>query len=266
MPGTPPEKAHGKLLAARGARTPTCVTTATGIPPHPADQVPREEIDHEQARPGIRTGGQCPDGRDGDHLAAVARTRPASIPGSHGQHVRWRRRHLGCHRARRARAAQCGIGERARAAAHGERNRQPVQAVQRRGQAGWPAVHPPSPRGAGQLAPAGGTVASSPVPGGHSLPSPAAAMDDPWASYRVATLSLWLSDWTPPARPPRQNCSAGVCAAGGGGWGGPDFQINGDRFNVGPVLLQIRRNGGTVLWSTTVSRRPRRPPRRHRPP
>lgn len=70
-------------------------------------------------------------------------------------------------------------------------------------------------------------------------------------AHRAAPLSLWLSDWTPPAG---RNCSAGVCVTTeGAGQDGPHFQINGDRFDVGPVLLQIRRRDGTVLWSTTVT-------------
>ena len=80
-----------------------------------------------------------------------------------------------------------------------------------------------------------------------------AAYDNSQANNRVALLSLWMSDWTPPSSPPQQNCSGGVCTTTSGGWDGPDFQINGDHFNFGPVLLQIRRNNGTVLWSQTVN-------------
>jgi hypothetical protein len=80
-----------------------------------------------------------------------------------------------------------------------------------------------------------------------------AAADNAQANNRVALLSLWLSDWTPPARLAQQDCSETDCSAAGVGWGGANFQINGDHFNVGPVLLQIRRNDGTVLWSSTVA-------------
>ncbi len=77
-----------------------------------------------------------------------------------------------------------------------------------------------------------------------------AAADNAQANNRVALLSLWLSDWTPPAR---QSCSGGDCSAAGGGRDGANFQINGDHFNVGPVLLQIRSNDGTVLWSAMAA-------------
>jgi hypothetical protein len=80
-----------------------------------------------------------------------------------------------------------------------------------------------------------------------------AAYDNSQASNRVAALSLWMSDWTPPSQPPQQNCSGDVCSTTEGGWDGPNFQINGDHFNFGPVLLEIRSNSGTVLWSQTVT-------------
>jgi hypothetical protein len=80
-----------------------------------------------------------------------------------------------------------------------------------------------------------------------------AAYDNSQANNRVALLSLWMSDWTPPSSPPQQNCSGGVCTTTEGGWDGPNFQINGDHFNFGSVLLQIRSNNGTVLWSQNVS-------------
>jgi hypothetical protein len=78
-----------------------------------------------------------------------------------------------------------------------------------------------------------------------------AAYDNSQAGNRVALLNLWVSDWTPPGQP-TQNCSNGVCTTTSGGWDGPNFQINGDLFNFGPVLLEVRRNDGAVLWSTTV--------------
>jgi hypothetical protein len=68
----------------------------------------------------------------------------------------------------------------------------------------------------------------------------------------VALFSLWMSDWTPPSQS-GQNCSGDVCTTTEGGWDGPNFQINGDHFNFGPVLLEIRSNGGAVLWSQTVT-------------
>jgi hypothetical protein len=80
-----------------------------------------------------------------------------------------------------------------------------------------------------------------------------AAADNAQANNRVALLTLWLSDWTSPAQPPEEKCSSGVCATTEGGSDGPNFQINGDHLNFGPVLLQIRRNDGTVLWSMTVT-------------
>jgi hypothetical protein len=79
-----------------------------------------------------------------------------------------------------------------------------------------------------------------------------AAYDNSQAGSRVALLSLWVSDWTPPSQP-AQNCSGGVCTTTEGGWSGPNFQINGDLFNFGPVVLQVRSNSGTVLWSATVT-------------
>jgi hypothetical protein len=78
-----------------------------------------------------------------------------------------------------------------------------------------------------------------------------AAYDNSQAGNRVLLMNLWVSDWTPPSQP-SQNCSGGVCTTTSGGWGGPNFQINGDLFNFGPVLLEIRRNDGSLLWSTTV--------------
>jgi hypothetical protein len=80
-----------------------------------------------------------------------------------------------------------------------------------------------------------------------------AAYDNSEAGNRVALLSLWVTDWSPPAQPPQQNCSGGVCTTTSGGWTGPNFQINGDLFNFGPVLLQVRSNAGTVLWSQLVT-------------
>ena len=79
-----------------------------------------------------------------------------------------------------------------------------------------------------------------------------AAYDNSQANNRVALFSLWMSDWTPPSQS-GQNCSGDVCTTTDGGWDGPNFQINGDHFNFGPVLLQIRSNSGTVLWSQTVT-------------
>jgi hypothetical protein len=94
------------------------------------------------------------------------------------------------------------------------------------------------------------------VPDDYTCVTPAvraqAADDNSRAGDRVALLSLWVSDWTPPSQP-AQNCSGDVCTTTEGGWDGPDFQINGDLFNFGPVLLQVRRSDGTVLWSQTVT-------------
>ena len=74
-----------------------------------------------------------------------------------------------------------------------------------------------------------------------------AAAGNAQAGNRAALLSLWISDWTPPPSKPQQNCSGGVCTTTEGGWDGPNIQINGDHFNYGPVVLEIRRNDGTVL-------------------
>jgi hypothetical protein len=80
-----------------------------------------------------------------------------------------------------------------------------------------------------------------------------AAADNAQASNRAALLSLWISDWAPPPSQPQQNCSGGVCTTTEGGWDGPNVQINGDHFNDGPVVLEIRSNDGTVLWSGLVT-------------
>jgi hypothetical protein len=94
------------------------------------------------------------------------------------------------------------------------------------------------------------------VPDDYTCVTPAvrsqAAYDNSQAASRVALLNLWVSDWTPPSQP-TQNCSGGVCTTTDGGWSGPNFQINGDLFNFGPVLLQVHRNDGSLLWSTTVT-------------
>jgi hypothetical protein len=94
------------------------------------------------------------------------------------------------------------------------------------------------------------------VPDDYTCVTPAvralAAYDNSQAGNRVALLSLWVSDWNPPSQS-TQNCSGGVCTTTEGGWSGPNFQINGDLFNFGPVVLQVRSNSGTVLWSATVT-------------
>ena len=82
----------------------------------------------------------------------------------------------------------------------------------------------------------------------------AAAYDNSQAASRVAQLDLWVTDWTPPSQP-TQNCSGGVCTTTSGGWDGPNFQINGDLFNFGPVVLQVHRDDGSLVWSTTVTAR-----------
>jgi hypothetical protein len=80
----------------------------------------------------------------------------------------------------------------------------------------------------------------------------AAAYDNSQAAGRVGELDLWVSDWTPPSQP-TQNCSGGVCTTTSGGWNGPNFQINGDLFNFGPVLLEVHSDSGSLVWSTTVT-------------
>ncbi|HEY6279935.1 MAG TPA: hypothetical protein VIX86_26795, partial [Streptosporangiaceae bacterium] len=76
-----------------------------------------------------------------------------------------------------------------------------------------------------------------------------AAADNAQAGNRVALLQLWLTDWTPPAQQPQENCSNGTCTTTEGGWDGPNFKINGDHFNFGHVVVQIRSNSGALLWS-----------------
>jgi hypothetical protein len=76
--------------------------------------------------------------------------------------------------------------------------------------------------------------------------------DNSQAAYRVAYLNLWVTDWTPPSQS-TNNCNGDVCQTSSGGWGGPNFQVNGDGFNFGSVLVQVRSNSGTVLWSQTVT-------------
>ncbi len=75
------------------------------------------------------------------------------------------------------------------------------------------------------------------VPDDYTCVTPAvraqAAYDNSEVDNRVARLSLWMSDWTPPAQP-TQNCSGDVCSTTEGGSDGPNFQINGDHFNFGP--------------------------------
>jgi hypothetical protein len=80
-----------------------------------------------------------------------------------------------------------------------------------------------------------------------------AGADNAQAGNRVALLSLWVSDWTPPSPPPAQNCSGSVCTTTDGGSDLPQFQINGDHFNFGPVVLEVRNTSGSVLWQTTVT-------------
>jgi hypothetical protein len=76
------------------------------------------------------------------------------------------------------------------------------------------------------------------VPDDYTCVTPAvrsqAAYDNSQAASRVALLSLWMSDWIH-------------------GWVGESFQINGDLFNFGPALLQVRSISGTVLWSQQVT-------------
>jgi hypothetical protein len=95
------------------------------------------------------------------------------------------------------------------------------------------------------------------VPDDYTCVTPAvrsqAAYDNSQAGNRVALLSLWVTDWTPPAQGSQQNCSGNVCTQQEGGWDGPNFQINGDLFNQGQVLLQVRSNSGAVLWAQWVT-------------
>lgn len=74
-----------------------------------------------------------------------------------------------------------------------------------------------------------------------------AAADNAQADNRAALLRLWLSDWNPPQQQ-QQHCTGQVCSTSQGFWQGPDFQVNGDHFNFGHVILEIRRNNGPLLW------------------
>jgi hypothetical protein len=76
-----------------------------------------------------------------------------------------------------------------------------------------------------------------------------AAYDNSQAAYRVEYLNLWVTDWTP-ASSPTNNCNGDVCTTTDGG-GGPNFQVNGDGFNFGSVLVQVDSDSGKVLWSQT---------------
>ena len=76
--------------------------------------------------------------------------------------------------------------------------------------------------------------------------------DNSQAASRVALLSLWVTDWTPPSQPSNP-CNGDVCQTTSGGWDGPSFQVNGDAFNFGQVLVQIRSTTGQVLWSQTIT-------------
>ena len=73
--------------------------------------------------------------------------------------------------------------------------------------------------------------------------------DNAAAGRRIAYLSLWVTDWYPPA--PAPSCDGSVCTSSGDG-GGPQVQVNGDAFNDGLVLLEIRSDSGAVLWSQLV--------------
>jgi hypothetical protein len=76
--------------------------------------------------------------------------------------------------------------------------------------------------------------------------------DNSQAASRVALLNLWVPDWTPPYSP-TNNCNGDVCQTTSGGWDGPNFQVNGDAFNFGKVVVQIRGSAGSVLWSQTIT-------------
>ena len=98
------------------------------------------------------------------------------------------------------------------------------------------------------------------VPDDYTCVTPAvrsqAAYDNSQAGERVDLLNLWVTDWTPPAQSSQQNCSGGVCTQTEGGSDGPNFQINGDLFNLGQVLVEVRSNGGAVLWEQWVTAQP----------
>jgi len=94
------------------------------------------------------------------------------------------------------------------------------------------------------------------VPDDYTCVTPAvrsqAWYDNSQAGNRVALLNLWVTDWTPPSQSSNP-CNGDVCTTTSGGWDGPNFQVNGDAFNFGPVLVQIRSNSGQVLWSQTIT-------------
>jgi len=79
-----------------------------------------------------------------------------------------------------------------------------------------------------------------------------AADDNSQASNRVALLSVWVNDWTPPSQN-QNNCSGDVCTTTDGGWDGPNFEIDGDHFDYGEVQLQIHSNSGQLLWWGNVT-------------
>jgi hypothetical protein len=65
-----------------------------------------------------------------------------------------------------------------------------------------------------------------------------AAYDNSQAGNRVALLHLWVTDWYL-------------------GKLGPDIEINGDLFNFGQVMLQVRRSSdGSVMWEQQVTATP----------
>jgi len=77
------------------------------------------------------------------------------------------------------------------------------------------------------------------------------AADNAQEINRELLMSLWLSDWTPPAPP--QNCNGNVCTVTDGG-GGAQFQVNGENFNFGQVVLDIRSDSNnSLVWTSTVT-------------
>ena len=79
-----------------------------------------------------------------------------------------------------------------------------------------------------------------------------AQADNAAAGGRIARLELWSSSYTPPGGGDTQTCSGDICSVTEGGWDGPNLQLNGDQFNDGPVLIEIKSNSGHLLWTTLL--------------
>lgn len=73
--------------------------------------------------------------------------------------------------------------------------------------------------------------------------------DNAQAANRELLMRLWLSDWDPTPPPP---CTGPVCSTGGNG--GPLFQVNGENFNFGKVMLVVRSDSdNSIVWTAIVT-------------